>query len=135
MLLTFLYGGTIIVLSAKRGVNMKKLILFLIFLITSCAMVSPVYVRDGKQLYKATCNGLIRDISDCYALASEQCMGSFEVINTVENETDNISYIENPKVKKTEYKDNTKIETTMPTYDFPKFGGKMIKRSLFFYCK
>lgn len=124
-----------IVLSTKGRTNMKKLILCSILFITSCAMVSPVYVRDGKQVYKATCNGLIRDIGDCYALASEQCMGSFEVINTIENETDNLSYIENPKIKKTEYKDNTKIETTMPTYEFPKFGNKIIKRSVFFYCK
>ena len=124
-----------IVLSTKGRIDMKKLILCSILFITSCAMVSPVYVRDGKQVYKATCNGLIRDISDCYALASEQCMGSFEVINTIENETDNLSYIENPKIKKTEYRDNTKIETTMPTYEFPKFGNKIIKRSVFFYCK
>ena len=69
---------------------MKKSVLLAILFLSACATVKPVYVRDGIQVYSATCNGLIRDISDCYALASQQCAGKFEVINTIENKYENI---------------------------------------------
>ena len=114
---------------------MKKGLLALVLFVASCAAVRPVYVYEGKQVYKATCNGLIRDISDCYALASEQCLGNYEITDTIENETDNFSFIEEPEVKKTEYKNNVKITTSQKNDVFPKFGNKIIKRSILFYCK
>ncbi|MBE6452756.1 MAG: hypothetical protein E7012_04630 [Alphaproteobacteria bacterium] len=112
---------------------MKKLMLLSVLVLTACATVKPVYVRDGVQVYKSTCNGMIRDISDCYALASEQCAGSFEVVNTVENTYDNM-FDDNTEVKTTRYSGNTKTTYT------EKGGSSFIKtpmvnRSLFFYCK
>ena len=110
---------------------MKKALLLGLVFLASCSTVKPVYVKDGVQVYRATCNGLIRDISDCYAKASEQCAGKFEVINSIENEYDNVSFTND--TKRTVYQGNTKITTTEPAFSFG--GNKIINRSLFFYCK
>ena len=112
---------------------MKKLMLLSVLALSACTMVKPVYVRDGVQVYKATCNGMIRDISDCYALASEQCAGSFEVVNTVENTYDNM-FEDDTEVKTTRYSGNTKT-TYVNKSNSPFIKTPMINRSLFFYCK
>ena len=66
---------------------MKKLALIGFLFLTACATVKPMYMRDGVMVYRATCNGAIRDIGDCYALASEQCGGNFEVVNSLEDKS------------------------------------------------
>lgn len=112
---------------------MKKLFLLGVLMISACATVKPVYVRDGVQVYSATCNGMVRDISDCYALAAQQCAGNFEVINTVENQYDDFFENDN-QIKKTVYSDNTKT-VYKSNNGIPSFKTPLIKRSLFFYCK
>ena len=101
---------------------------------TACAAVKPVYVRDGVQVYSATCNGIARDISDCYALASQQCAGSFEVVNSIENQYDNFMNNKN-ETKATVYTDNTKTVYKSNNAMMPAFNAPLVKRSLFFYCK
>lgn len=113
---------------------MKKLILASLMLLASCATVKPLYVKDGIQVYRATCNGLARDIGDCYALASEQCGGNFEVINSMEKESEFFVPATGSGVRRTVYQGNTKTTYVDPTF-FPQVNSKMINRSLFFYCK
>lgn len=118
---------------------MKKIIFASLFLLAACATVKPLYIRDGVQVYRATCNGWARDIGDCYALASEQCAGNFEVVNSIENETDNFFAANNTtETKRTTYWGNTKVTTTDPGINYGLLGNganKLINRSLFFYCK
>ena len=113
---------------------MKKLILLGLVFLVSCATVKPIYVKDGVQVYRASCNGLVRDIGDCYALASEQCGGNFEVITSMENESELFVPVTENRTKRTVYAGNTKTTYTEPAV-FPQLNNKMISRSLFFYCK
>lgn len=108
---------------------MKKIFLASVLLLAACATVEPVYMKDGVQVYRSTCNGAYKDIGDCYALASQQCAGSFEVINSIEDSGP--SFYSSNKDKMTTYFDDFK------TSDSNNFGwkGKFVKRTLFFYCK
>ncbi|MBE6445561.1 MAG: hypothetical protein E7019_05905 [Alphaproteobacteria bacterium] len=113
---------------------MKKALLLFLFFLSACATVKPMYMKDGVMVYKATCNGIARDIGDCYVLASEQCAGNFEVVDTVENQYDDLFKTNKDKVKETTYENGKKIEKTK--YDpFDTFDTPMVKRSMFFYCK
>lgn len=107
---------------------MKKFFLFSLFLLSACASVEAIYVRDGKQVYKASCSGGLRDISDCYALASQQCAGDFEVINTIEDTSATLS---SKNIYNSSYKEgkNRRSYTSSHGFDTPVY-----KRYLFFYC-
>lgn len=57
---------------------MKYVVVFLAIVMSGCATVNPSFVRDGKQVYEATCNGTARSIADCHKLAAQQCGGSYK---------------------------------------------------------
>jgi hypothetical protein len=63
---------------------MDKLVLtiFVTLTLTACATVKPSHMLDGKQVYEAKCNGTARTIGDCHKLASKQCDGKFDVVET-----------------------------------------------------
>jgi len=62
---------------------MKNLILIILFFLSSCAGVSKSYSdENGKDVFEASCNGLVRSMGDCYSLANKECKGKkIEVIN------------------------------------------------------
>ncbi|CAB4152550.1 hypothetical protein UFOVP610_17 [uncultured Caudovirales phage] len=68
---------------------MKKFKLVVLSLTASfgfigCASVEKISMKDGKPLYQSTCRG---NTSECHVLASKQCSGSYEIIETSGNLT------------------------------------------------
>ena len=61
---------------------MKKIFLLSTVFLSSCIGLydKPLYMKDGKQVYMAVCNGSARDIGDCYELASRRCGPNYEVL-------------------------------------------------------
>ena len=112
-----------------RENEMKKIVLLGLMLLAACATVKPMYVRDGVQVYRATCNGAIRDIGDCYALAAEQCAGKFEEVNIFEDDSTKLS-------NKTEDKYSTYGSRGKNTVsNTTGIKTSVINRALYFYCK
>ena len=108
---------------------MKKLALIGFLFLTACATVKPMYMRDGVMVYRATCNGAIRDIGDCYALASEQCGGNFEVVNSLEDKS--LGLYNKNENKQTKYGYGSKSSSS----DTMGMKATVVNRSLSFYCK
>lgn len=113
---------------------MKKIVLLGVLFLSACSSlwgygVEPGFIRDGVQVYRASCNGNLRDIGDCYTLASEQCGGDFEVVNSLENNKGSMFNNAGQKTtfyngdSRNEFKTNSGVKTNF------------ITRSLFFYCK
>lgn len=55
----------------------------LCLLIIGCAGkgVRPLYVKDGRQVFEAKCNGGGRTIGDCHQQAATACGGEFQALN------------------------------------------------------
>lgn len=64
-------------------VGMKKF-LVLFMTIAGCASVDQIAIRDGKPLYQSNC---YRTTADCHKLASEQCNGSYQEVETTRHIT------------------------------------------------
>ena len=67
---------------------MKALLFSFLLLLVSCGTgVSKSHQAGGKQVYKAKCNGGLRDISSCHEQASEQCGGKYKVFGQEKTST------------------------------------------------
>lgn len=108
---------------------MKKIALLGFMLLAACATVKPMYVRDGVQVYRATCNGAIRDIGDCYALAAEQCAGRFEEVNIFEDDSTKLSNKTEDKYSTYDSRGKNTVSNTTG------IKTSVINRALYFYCK
>lgn len=132
---------------SKESQQMKKIALASLLLVSGCIGLhdEPIYFKDNHQVYRAVCNGLARDIGDCYALASKRCGGEFEIL---EREDEDLGTY-NQSSKSSDYT----RQGTRRSYDNGDFVDsvtdykgrvnssssgmklKMINRSLYFYCK
>lgn len=125
---------------------MNKIMLISLLLISGCVGLhdEPVYLKNGHQIYRAVCNGTMRDIGDCYSLANKRCGGSFELVDV---EKENVGAVEQ-MVKSSEYtrqavRRNYNLGDTVEgvsdyTGNVSSVSGgvklKMINRSIYFYC-
>lgn len=67
---------------------MKRFLLVVPLFLSGCIGlgVDELYMNKGTQVYRAKCNGILRDIGDCLQLASEKCGGDFEVLLSQQEE-------------------------------------------------
>lgn len=59
-----------------------KFLMLSFLLLTACASTNPAFVRDGNQVWEATCNGLARSMTDCHKQAAKKCDGSYSEVGT-----------------------------------------------------